>query len=103
MQKIKPINGHLLIKPKVHRTLLPTGERDVYEEIGIVIGVPGEIEGTIEFPVLGDEIPEIGDEVYFDKWLSAKFPTGEGDEFFWLVPFKDVRAIKRHEENKISG
>lgn len=98
---IVPINGHLLIKPKVHETLLPT-EKGTYEEIGEVIMVSERIQGTINFPVQLGEIPSVGDEVYFDSWLSAKYPTGKDNEFFYLVPFKDVRAIKRNENNKVS-
>ncbi len=88
---ITPVNGHILIKPLEHKSLLPT-EKGQYDEIGEVVGFATEL--TIS-PL------EIGDRVFYDGWLAAKYPTGESDEFFWLVPFKDVRAIQKHGTNTI--
>ena len=90
MNNIKPVNGHLIINPRVHSTFLPT-EKGMFEEIGIVAARP-----WYKF-----WWPRRGDEVFFDSWLSSKYPTGEGDEYFYLVPFKDIRAIKKHEANPL--
>lgn len=99
---IIPVNGHLIVKPKTNKTFLPT-EKGTFQEIGIVEAIPqvmtGSYMGVISYRNEFDV--NIGDEVYFDSWLSAKYPTGEGDEEFYLVPWKDVRAIKKHETNKI--
>lgn len=94
---IMPVNGHLLIKPLEHKTFLPT-EKGTFEEIGIVLELPATLCGssTSEYGHV-----EKGDRVYFDGWLSAKFPTGQEDEYFWLVPYKDVRAIQKNEKDQI--
>ena len=106
---IKPVNGHILIKPLEHKTFLPT-EKGTFQEIGVVVDMSEELKSHNKIAFLEynftfykvDAKVEIGDEVYFDSWLSAKYPTGEGDGEFYLVPFKDVRAIKRNEANKVS-
>ena len=84
---IKPVNGHLLIEPVVHSSFIAS-QKDTYEEIGIVKDFDKKIE-----PVF-----EIGDKVYFDSWLAAKYPTGEGDKYFWLVKWEDVRAVEHVQE-----
>ena len=80
---ITPINGHVLIEPLVHQTYLPT-EKGTFEEVGTVIETAEGIIGI-----------EKGTKVFFDSWLSSKYPTGKDDEFFYLVPFKDIRAIEK--------
>ena len=85
---IQPINDHVLIEPLLHKTFLPS-EKGTYEEIGVVIDLPGK-----EFPYTNIEK---GDRVYFDGWLAAKYPKEnpkDEDDFYWLVPFKDIRAIE---------
>lgn len=79
---ITPVNGHLLIEPVKHESFIAS-DTDKYEEIGLVVTVATGIEGVKE-----------GDKVFFDSWLAAKYPTGNGDEYFWLVPWQDVRAIE---------
>ena len=76
---IKPVNNHILIKPLTRKSFVAT-QRETFEEIGEVIS---------------DNHPEVkpGTKVYFDSWLAAKYPTGEGSEFFWLVKWDDIRAI----------
>lgn len=88
--EIRPINGHLIIEPRKQETFLPT-ERGTFQEIGVVKSRPWYMAFRVN----------IGDEIYFDSWLSSKYPTGENDEEFYLVPWKDVRAIKRHEKNEV--
>lgn len=87
---ITPVNGHLIIQPRKQETFLPT-ERGTFQEIGIITARPWYMFWKVK----------TGDEVYFDSWLSAKYPTGEGDEEFYLVPWKDVRAIKRNAKDAI--
>lgn len=86
---IKPINGHLLIEPVKHETFMAS-EKGTYEEIGKVIELPatGCGSSTSAYGHIS-----VGDSVYFDSWLAAKYPTGNGNDFFWLVPYKDIRAI----------
>jgi co-chaperonin GroES (HSP10) len=81
---IKPINYHVLIEPLKQEGFI-SSQNDVYQEIGVVRAMaPGvELEGTIN----------IGDRVYFDGWIAAKYPTGDGENYFWLVPYHDVRAV----------
>ena len=75
---IKPINGHVIIKPLEHKTFLPQ-EKGLYDEVGIIVD--------------GVELLTEGGKVYFDKWLASEFPTGNGNEFFWLVNYKDIKAV----------
>lgn len=81
---IIPINGHILIKPVVHKSILPT-DKEVYEEMGEVIRLADDLKTNIE----------IGDFVFYDGWQDAKYKTGNGDEIIRLVMFKDVRAIRK--------
>lgn len=89
---IKPVNSHLIIEPIKHETFIAQ-DNATYEEIGVVISIAEGIHniatGTLEV--------QVGDKVYFDSWLAAKFPTGKDDEFFWLVKWEDVRAIEHVE------
>lgn len=84
MQNIVPVNGHILVKPLEHKSILPS-EKGLYEEIGEVIALPME----------GGAWSDIGDKVFFDGWRSAKYPTGNDDEFITLVRWEDVRAVQK--------
>lgn len=88
--EIIPINGHLLIKPKVHQTFLPT-EKSTFEEVGEIVDIAGDITQSPFYMKI-----KKGDTVFYDSWLAAKYPTGEDDNYFWLVPYKDVRAIQKN-------
>ncbi len=85
---IKPVNGHLLIDP-IERDAFMLSQRETYEEIGVVLsngrGFWGWLLG------LG---PKVGSKVYFDSWLAAKYPKEGTDSFYWLVQWKDVRAVE---------
>lgn len=83
---IKPVNGHLLIEPLVHDGFMAS-QSETYQEIGVVVDVPNHIN-HIEDPDV-----QIGDKVYFDSWLAAKYPKSD-TEFYWLVKWEDVRAIE---------
>ena len=83
---LKPVNGHLLIEPLVHKSFV-VSDNEIYEEIGIVLDIPaGYTSAGIQK----------GDRVYFDSWLAAKYPKND-KEFFWLVKWDDVRAIEKNE------
>lgn len=85
--EIKPVNSHLIVKPADHKSLLPT-EKGQYDEVGEVVAIAGDV-----INYMGVEIHDI---VFYDSWLASKYPTGKDDEVFWLVPYKDIRAIKKH-------
>jgi hypothetical protein len=81
---IQPINNYILIEPLKSDSFIAS-EKDIYEEIGIVVNS-------------GDSGLFIGSRVYFDSYLAAKYPTGDGKTFFWLVRYEDIRATETNEE-----
>ena len=82
--KIKPINGHLLISPVKHTDFVEGGSS--FDEIGEVLALPNN-----ESPF--DKL-KIGDKVYFDSFLVAKYPSADPEKPFWLVKFEDCRAVE---------
>jgi hypothetical protein len=40
----------------------------------------------------------VGDKVYFDSWLAAKYPKEGTDDFYWLVKWDDVRAVEHPQD-----
>ena len=89
MKNIIPVNGHLLIDP-IPRPSFMASSKEIFEEVGTVLEVSDDVSTKVS----------IGDKVYFDSWLAAKFPKGL-KEFFWLVKWEDVRAIE-HAEQQVS-
>lgn len=87
---ITPVNSHLLIEPVKHESFV-VSQREIFEEIGVVLSLPHD------YPVGYETHPQVGDRVYFDSWLAAKFPKGDEGEFYWLVKWEDVRAFERVE------
>jgi len=85
---IKPVNGHVVIEPVVHDGFIATTTQ-TYEEIGTIVAVPHD-----DLPV------KIGDKVYFDAWLAAKYPKSP-TEFYWLVKWEDIRAIEHVEPAQV--
>jgi hypothetical protein len=85
---IQPINGHIIIEPLKHDSFIPL-DKGNYEEIGVVIDFDKEIKVS--------DLQK-GVRVYFDSWLASKYPTGKGDDYFWLVKIDDVRAIEYEDE-----
>lgn len=85
MVMITPINGHILIEPLKYETFVSMG-KDTYEEVGVVRAnsIGSWLRGVRR-----------GYKVFFDSWLAAKYPTGKGEEYFWLVRWEDVRAIEK--------
>ena len=79
---ITPVNGHLLIEPLEHKQFMETGQQ-TFEEIGTIVGLPESLLGEVK----------LGDSVYFDSWLAARYPKSE-NEFYWLVKWEDVRAVE---------
>ncbi len=75
---IKPLNKHVEVKP-IPREGFIVSLKDSYEEIGTVLSVADDVSSV-----------QVGDVVYFDSWLCAKYPNG--DEFYWLVPESALRA-----------
>lgn len=98
--KIQPVNGHLLIDP-IPRASFMASSREIFEEVGTILATPWEPNGgnTVAsggsggYSYARDDRPKVGDKVYFDSWLAAKFPKNES-EFFWLVKWEDVRAVE---------
>lgn len=84
---LKPVNGHLLIEPVPYEGFMAQA-RETYQEIGVVLSVADDLAG---------EPCEVGCRVFFDSWLSAKFPKSGGgaDDFLWLIKWEDVRAIEK--------
>jgi co-chaperonin GroES (HSP10) len=105
---IQPVNGHLLIEPVKQDTFI-AAQKDVYEEIGVVLAADPELLGSemtynsgtsegVMKQVVGGKIA-VGDRVYFDAWLAAKFPGETEGEFYWLVKWEDVRAIENGQKS----
>lgn len=84
---MRPVNNHLLIQPVSHETFVATA-KDVYEEIGVVLDYDRGIN-----TFTGVEEVSVGDRVYFDSWLAAKYPAEKEGEFYWLVEWQHVRAV----------
>lgn len=89
---IIPVNGHLVIEPVSHETFMASSQ-ETYQEIGTVIATPRDMDIMSERPV------NVGDKVYFDSWMAAKFPGSTPDTFVWLVNWEDVRAIEHAESS----
>lgn len=81
--KIIPVNGHLLIEPLEHSSFIAS-DKTTYEEVGVVL----------ERPWHKFWYPRKGDKVFFDSWLASKFPKEKEGEYFWLVAYKDVKAVE---------
>lgn len=103
---IKPVNGHILIEPLKHESFIAS-QKETYEEVGLVVDYDRQIKDGYTPALVGDSFKmitsylklNVGDKVFFDSWLAAKYPKNE-NEYFWLVKWEDVRAIE-HAENTI--
>lgn len=87
---IKPVNGHILIEPIAQSGFVAT-QNDTYQEIGTIVDVADDIVNNLARS--NKTLNLIGNRVYFDSWLAAKYPKGE-DGFYWLVKWDDVRALE---------
>lgn len=75
-------------------------DQGTYEEIGVVLAVPPEMDGgggTSTNPEYTKGVPSVGDKVYFDAWLAAKFPSEKEGEWYWLVKWEHIRAVEHVE------
>lgn len=79
---MQPTNGQLIIEPLAHDTFIAT-DRNVYEEIGVVLALPDDLV----VPAL------VGDRVCFDSWLASKYPKND-KEFYWFVSWKHVKGYE---------
>ena len=101
---MKPVNGHLLIEP-VKREGFMQSSTHTFEEIGIVLDIANDVT-TVSLDMSGTNPTynfspvKIGDKVYFDSWLAAKYPKNK-DEFYWLVKWEDVRAVEHVEQEPV--
>lgn len=101
---IQPVNGHLLIEPVEHETFMQT-DQGTYEEIGTVLALPLDMVSYFEVNSTGtsggqNDLVNLGDKVYFDAWLAAKFPGENDGEYYWLVKWEHIRAIE-HVERQV--
>jgi len=103
MNNIKPVNGHILIKPLKEDGFI-VREREQYEEIGVVIDICSTLTTyTTTYTSGTDRVyqitntPKIGSKVYFDSWMVAKYPNGK-EGYFYLVKWSDVRAVEEYEQ-----
>ncbi len=84
---ITPVNGHLLIEPLVKEEFV-SSTNEKFQEIGMILATPENWRLDMLPPA------KIGDKVYFDAWLAAKFPSETIGEYYWLVKWEDIRAIE---------
>jgi len=77
--KILPLNNHILVSP-IGRPDFVEG-MSAYDEMGIVLEVG-----------MGINELEIGETVYFDSFLIAKYPGDTPETPVWLVKYEDIRA-----------
>lgn len=95
---ITPVNGHVIIEPIKHEAFMASSN-ETYQEIGIIVAANDDCDYDPDG--LSGWTPEVGEKVYFDAWLAAKYPKDGGgpDDFLWLVNWKDVRAAEQAPED----
>lgn len=95
---LTPVNNHLLIEPVAHETFMAS-QKETFEEIGVVLAVAMPEIG-LNNDRINAGIPvntaKVGDKVYFDSWLAAKYPKND-TEYYWLVKWEDIRAVEHAE------
>ncbi len=88
---ITPTIGNIIIEPVVHESFIAS-QKETYDEIGVVIAIYDSTEESQ--PEFG-----VGDKVFFDSWLAAKYPKNE-TEYYWLVKVEDIRAYEKQVSEK---
>jgi len=83
---IIPINGHVVVEPVVHESFI-SSQKETYDEIGTVMAI---YESDAQYQPKFN----IGDRVYFDSWLAARYPKND-TEYYWLVKVDDIRAYEQ--------
>lgn len=95
LMKLTPVNGHLLIEPVSHETFMASSQ-ETYQEVGVVVEIdPSFVSALGKY----DYFPKIGDKVFFDSWMAAKYPGSTPDSFVWLVNWENVRAVQHAESS----
>lgn len=98
---MKPLNNNIQIEPQTREDFISSADT-TYNEVGTVLALPENIK-----EVLGEKCCpiDIGDTVYFDSWMAAKYPDGKGG-LAWLIPFDNIKAYepisKEHLQRKLS-
>ncbi len=82
--KFIPMNDHIEVEPLNVESVVASQETS-YEEKGRVLSLPRGGANVL-----------VGDIVYFDSWLIARYPDSEGKERY-LVPFNAIRARETEE------
>lgn len=80
--KFTPINRHVEVEPIEENSVVAT-QSAVYEEKGKVLSCADDC----------DMAWDVGDIVYFDAWLVAKYKSSDEKER-WLVPEENIRAYE---------
>lgn len=81
-----PLNGHVQVEPLAHDSFIAQS-KETFEEIGTVVAFDPAL------PAEAIAILKKGGKVYFDSWLSSKYPKDDKD-FYWLVKWSDIRAYE---------
>jgi len=93
---IHPINNHVLIEPVKHESFIES-QKTTFDEIGIVIDADDNLLGPVMTTTSGvyQDYGKLkkGVKVYFDAWLASKYPAEKDGEFYWLVDYKDIKAV----------
>ncbi len=90
MKTFTPINKHIQIEPLEEQSYVASSQM-TYEEKGTVIAIADDWSRAIP----NKWAPfNVGDVVYFDSWVAAKYPD-EGGNIRYLVPFDAIRAYER--------
>lgn len=82
--KYTPMNGHVQIQP-IKEGGVVQREQTKYDEKGTVIGWDDDLTAIPYFNLT------VGDIVYFDGWLAAKYNQDTDDEV-WFVKYEDIRG-----------
>lgn len=87
---LKPLNNYVQIEPQTREDFISSADT-TYNEVGIVLEVAEGVTRVTK-----------GDTVYFDSWMAAKFPAGEG-KYYWLVPFENIKAYEQIPTEPVQG
>lgn len=97
---LHPLNKHVLIEPIEQESIIASATH-IYEEMGIILEIAADltrISGGVGVEPVKFSPLEKGDKVFFDSWTAAKYPTGEDDKFYWLVPYESIRMVETKDE-----
>ena len=83
----------MLIKPVAHETFIAS-QTETYEEIGEVLALDKSLNASLSTSPEQETQIKVGDKVYFDAWLAAKFPGEKDGEHYWLIKWEHIRAVE---------